>query len=457
MIEYIPHTEDDIKEMLEAIGVSSIDELFSSIPFNKRLKRPLNLPAPLSEMELIRYFKDLSRKNGTLDKYISFLGGGVYNHYIPKVIEQIISRSEFYTPYTPYQPEISQGILQAIYEYQTLICQLTGMEVSNASMYDGATSLAEAILMSKRIKKGNNIFISKVVHPEYRDVVRTYLDGSDIDIIEVPYDHRGLTDYNYIDKNIDNDTISITIQSPNFFGLIEDLSAISEIIDSRDIIFIVSVLEPISLGIINPPGYFNADIVVGEGQALGNPISLGGPSLGIFATRDKYVRNMPGRIVGETIDRDGKRGYILTLSTREQHIRREKATSNICTNETLCAIRTAIYLALLGKDGLKDIAKYNLYLTYYAKKKLSNIPKFRIKFNSPGFNEFILESEYNIDKLLKWLLRKGIIGGLNIERFYPELKNSLLISFTENNSIDDIDKLYSLLVSYERNKNTINR
>ncbi len=455
--EYIPHTEEDIKEMLEVIGVGSIDELFSPIPESVRLKKPLDLPDPLSEIELVQYFKDLSERNKSLDNYISFLGGGAYNHYIPRVIDQIVSRSEFYTPYTPYQPEMSQGTLQALYEYQTLICQLTGMEVSNASMYDGATSLAEAVLMSRRIKRGKRIFVSKVVHPEYREVIRTYLDGIGVEIVEIPYDGRGLTNYDWIEHNLDKDIISVIIQSPNFFGVIEDLATVSEIIKDRDIMFIVSVLEPISLGIIKPPGYFNADVVVGEGQSLGNPISFGGPSLGIFATRNKYVRNMPGRIVGETVDREGKKGYILTLSTREQHIRRERATSNICTNETLCAIRAAVYLSLLGKEGLRELARYNLYITDYARRRISSIPGFKIRFSSPGFNEFVVESDYEIEELLKWLCERGVIGGLNIGRFYPELRNTFLMTLTENNRIEDIERVCELLEIYGRDKDISNR
>lgn len=342
-MRYIPNTDDDCREMLREIGVRDVSELFIDIPEEIRCKENLNLPVALSEPELKDHLKFLSEKNAG-DQYISFLGAGSYNHHIPSVVNHLISRSEFYTAYTPYQPEISQGTLQGIYEYQTLICQLTDMEITNASMYDGASALAEAVLMANRVNNRKEILVSQAVHPEYREVLNTYTQSLDLEIREIPFTKNLLTDLNEFKMLVSSNSCSVIIQYPNFFGSIEYIKDISEIAKEKEALMIVVVVEPISLGILRPPGDFDCDIVVGEGQLFGNLMSYGGPSLGIFATKEKYVRSIPGRIVGETTDKDGQRGYVLTMVTREQHIRREKATSNICTNQSLCALAASIYL-----------------------------------------------------------------------------------------------------------------
>lgn len=447
-MRYIPNTDKARQEMLEKIGVKSVDDLFSSIPDSLRLKKPLNIPHAMSEPEVLRHMKGFSRKNDDLDSHISFLGAGAYNHFIPSVINHIISRSEFYTAYTPYQPEISQGTLQAIYEFQTLVCQLTGMEVANASMYDGASALAEAVLMAHRINDRKEVFLPRSIHPEYRQVVHTYCRYLGISIREIPYTENGIIDTGWLSKNISDNTSAVAIQNPNFFGCIEEIKDIEKLTHANDSIFIYCVTEPISLGILKPPADFGADIVVGEGQGLGNPVSFGGPYLGIFATREKYIRSMPGRLVGRTVDANGKTGFVLTLATREQHIRREKATSNICSNQALCALSAAVYMALMGKEGFKKLAILNLQKSNYAKEILSSLKGYKLKFKNPIFNEFVIETPISPDEINKNLLKEGIIGGLNLERFYPELKNCMLICITENHRKEDIDRLWKLLKQY---------
>ncbi|MBI3754991.1 MAG: aminomethyl-transferring glycine dehydrogenase subunit GcvPA, partial [Deltaproteobacteria bacterium] len=434
-MSYIPHTEKDIQEMLDAVGVASVEELFKPIPDNLRLKKPLNLPASLSEQELHQKLSALGKKNATVDEYISFLGAGAYHHYIPSVVNHLILRSEFYTAYTPYQPEISQGTLQAIFEYQTLICQLTGMEVANASMYDGASATAEAVLMARRITNRAKVILNAALHPEYREVVKTYLSGNRDNIKEVFYcTETGRTLPDAIEKLLDKDTSCVVIQSPNFFGSIEDIKTISEVVHKNNSILIVAITEPISLGLLKPPGELGADIVVGEGQAFGNGLNFGGPYLGFFATLEKYLRQMPGRLVGETVDKNGKRGYILTMATREQHIRREKATSNICTNEGLCALSATIYLTAIGKNGLMELARLNLSKAEYLKNGLANIKGIKPAFTAPTFNEFVIEVEKEPDAVLKVLLKKGIIVGLPLKKFYSELSRHILLCATEMNS-----------------------
>jgi glycine dehydrogenase subunit 1 len=439
---YIPHTEKDIQEMLHVVGAASVEDLFKVIPDNLNLKQTLTLPAALSEQELIQELTNIGRKNATVDEYISFLGAGAYHHYIPSIVNHLISRSEFYTAYTPYQPEISQGTLQAIFEYQTLICQLTGMEVANASMYEGASATAEAVLMTRRINNGSKVLLSSSLHPEYREVVNTYLSSNGSDIKEILYcTETGRTLPETVEKFIDSNTSCVVIQHPNFFGSIEDIKAISELVHKNNSILIVAITEPISLGLLKPPGEMGADIVVGEGQSFGNNLNFGGPYLGFFATREKYLRQMPGRLVGETVDKNGNRGYVLTMATREQHIRREKATSNICTNEGLCALAAAIYLTSLGKHGLMELARLNLSKAHYLKEGLANIKGIKIAFTAPTFNEFVLELEKEPDTIVKALLKKGIIAGLPLKRFYSELSRHILICATEMNTKKDIDAL----------------
>lgn len=444
---YLPHTDEEIGEMLSSLGLNTIEELFNPIPQGLRLKEPLNLPLGLSEEEVFYKLKALSSKN--LNHFISFLGGGAYRHYIPSVVNHILLRSEYYSSYTPYQPEISQGTLQAIFEYQTLICQLTGMDVANASMYDGASAVAEAVLMAKRINGRAKVILSSALHPEYRDVIKTYLSTRSDNIKEVLYcTETGRTLPEAIEGVIDEDTSCVVCQYPNFFGCIEDLKAIEEVVHKKGAIFIVSITEPVSLGLLKPPGEFGADIVVGEGQSFGIPLSFGGPSLGFFATREAYLRQMPGRIVGETVDSKGERAFVLTLATREQHIRRERSTSNICTNSGLCAIAALVTLSLLGKEGLKELAILNLKNSEYAKKTLLEIPWIKTQFTSPTFNEFVIDTGRDIEALLKYLKDEGILGGIPLNCLYRELKDSLLISVTELNTRDEIDRLRDALERY---------
>lgn len=441
-MSYIPHTDTDIKEMLEVIGIKTVNDLFNAIPPDARLKTPLSLPPALSEQEIVQELTDLSKKNATVEDYISFLGAGAYNHYVPSIVHHIILRSEFYTAYTPYQPEISQGTLQAIFEYQTLICQLTGMDAANASMYDGASAAAEAVLMAKRINSRQKCLLSSAVHPEYRDVVKTYIAAQNENIIDIPFcAETGATPVEAVEKYIDKDTSCVVIQHPNFFGSIEDLKAISDVVHKNGSILIVAVAEPISLGLLKPPGEFGADIVVGEGQAFGNGLNFGGPYLGFFAANEKYLRNMPGRLVGETADKNGKRGFCLTLATREQHIRREKATSNICTNEGLCALSAAVYLTALGKAGLMKLAKLNLNKAQYLKERLKGLKNAKPAFTAQTFNEFVIDVNQDADVVNKFLLKQGIIGGISLKRFYPQFKSHILTCVTEMNTKEQIDTL----------------
>jgi len=443
-MSFIPHTQDEIKKMLQVIGAKSIDELFQSIPPELRLKKLLNLPTPMSEMEISSHIKQLANKNVSGGKYTSFLGAGCYNHYIPAVVNHLAGRSEFYTSYTPYQAEASQGNLTAFFEYQTMICELTGMEVANASVYDGATSLAEAVLMSFAMTGKKKVIVSSTIHPEYRQVLKTYLNDFGAEIVEINYDKNGQTDLSALQKVLNQETACVAIQNPNFFGIIEECDEISEMLHKEKAL-LIAVVNPISLGILKSPGEYGADIVVGEGQPLGNEMYFGGPHLGIFATRMAYVRKMPGRLVGQTVDKDGKRGFVLTLSTREQHIRREKATSNICSNEALLALRAAIYLSAIGKKGIKTVANICLQNAHYTARKISEIKGYQLVFNTPFFHEFIVRSPIKPSILNQKLLSEGIVGGLDLEQFYPELKNTLLFCTTEVNTKSDLDHLITTL------------
>jgi len=435
-IRYLPHTEEDIRKMLDAIGVKKLEDLFQIIPKEYRLSNPLNLPEPFSETDLLRHFQGLQ-----VPIMSSFLGAGAYHHFVPAVVSSLVSRSEFYTAYTPYQPEISQGTLQAIFEYQTLMCQLTGMEVSNASLYDGASSLAEAVLMAYRITKKKKVLLSQAIHPEYRRVIQTYIDPDQQEIILVPYKRdEGRTNEKILFDLLKEDVSAVVIQSPNFFGVIEDLQPIGERVHGIGGLVIVGFSEAIAYGMMQPPGAMGVDIVAGEGQSLGIPVSYGGPYLGIFTTQEKFVRNMPGRLVGETIDLEGKRGFVLTLATREQHIRRERATSNICTNEGLCALMATVFLSCLGKEGLKELAMMNLSKAEYAKKAVSRIRGCKLNFIAPTFNEFVLQIEKEPENVLGKLKKEGMIGGLPLGKFYPELDHHLLVTVTEMNKKEEIDR-----------------
>ncbi len=441
---YVPNTEKDRKEMLRTIGVDDIEKLLTDIPEEIRLKKELNLPPPLSEIELKKEILVLSEKNADLLHYTSFLGAGAYDHYIPSVVEHMVSRSEFYTAYTPYQAETSQGMLQSIYEFQSMICELTGMEAANASMYDGASATAEAAMMAIRITKRKEILVSRALHPNYRMVLKTYLQGIGITIKEIPF-KDGVTDLDAL--SISDNTAAVIIQQPNFFGCIEELSAISAIAKKFGALFIVSV-DPISMGILKSPGELGADIVIGEGQSLGNSLSFGGPYLGLFATRKEHVRQMPGRLVGATVDAQEKRGYCLTLQTREQHIKRERATSNICTNQALCALAATVYLSVIGKEGLRKLAELCLQKAHYAQREITKIKGFSSPFTAPFFKEFVVKAPVSAEKILKGLLKEKIIGGLELGNYYPELKEHLLICVTEKRTREEIERLVALLGRY---------
>ncbi|MFH1849217.1 MAG: aminomethyl-transferring glycine dehydrogenase subunit GcvPA [archaeon] len=428
-MDFIPNTKKDQDEMLKAIGARNTSELFCDIPGDLRLKRDLNLPAALSELDLKRRMANLAQKNR---RALSFMGAGSYAHHIPSAVAHLIGRSEFYTAYTPYQPEISQGILQAIYEYQTMICRLTGMDVANASLYDGGTALAESVIMARRITGRSDIILSSAVHPHHRDVLKTYADANDMRITEGKYDKSGRMS---IDQIKDNPAAAVVVQSPNFFGVIEQISELKTAL-SPGTLLIVLVLEPTSLGLIRAPS--EADIVVGEGQALGNPVSFGGPYLGFMATKTEHMRQIPGRLVGITKDSEGKVGFILTLQAREQHIRRDRATSNICSNEALCALSATIYLALAGM-GLRDVANHSMQKAHYALERLGQMG-LEAEFSSCFYNEFVIRVP-EAKKVCSRLIAEGIVPGLLLGHYYEELNNHILVCCTEMHTRKQIDKL----------------
>lgn len=424
--------------MLAEIGVESIEQLLSGIPEKLRLRRLLDLPKALTEPELLSYFQTRAAKNSVSDT--NFLGAGIYRHYIPLIIDALISRSEFYTAYTPYQAEISQGTLQAIFEFQTYIAQLTGMDLANASLYDGSTGLAEAVLMAQRISKKSKFLVSKTVHPEYRAVVSTYARNLGIQIELIDYLPDGSVDMNKLEQQLGDDVAAVVVQSPNFFGAIERTHDVSELAHQRGALSIVNVCEAMALGILKPPGedkseQRTADIVVGEAQSLGVPPSFGGPHIGFLATRERYVRQMPGRLVGLGKDHAGRSGFVLTLSTREQHIRREKATSNICTNQSLCALMVTIYLATVGPKGLREICEQNILKADYAAREIVKRTNHTVLFSGPRFNEFVVKA------------RGSYPYGLLLSRFYPELENAILLCVTETTRREEIDAMVERLAS----------
>ena len=435
-MRYLPHTEEDIASMLSVAGIDSLDELFNSVPEACLMKSPLNLPPAINEWKLNEHMESLAGLNAAGQEYKLFIGAGCYEHHVPYVVTSLLSRSEFVTAYTPYQPEVSQGTLQGIYEYQTLVCRLLGMEVANGSMYDGASALAEALLMAIRITGEKHVAVSKGIHPFYREVLKTYLYPSGCEIVEIPYGEDGRTNISTIEST--TGLAAVAVQSPNFFGCIEDLSGTAEFTRRNSTLFIAAFTEPIAYGLLRNPGSQGADIVCGEGRSLGLSQSFGGMSLGIFATKKEYVRNMPGRLVGRTEDMDGNRGFVVTLATREQHIRREKATSNICTNQSLCALGAAMYMATLGKTGIRKLAKINYNKSEYLKNKLKEAG-FNITFTCPTFNEFVVEFPSGFEKAYGHLLDRKIIAGLELEQFYPELSGCYLICATETRTKEDID------------------
>lgn len=442
-MKFIPNTDSQNERLLARIGVKSVDELFSDIPKEVRLKRPLAINGGMSEQELVKHVKGLANLNKTVEGYSSYLGAGAYEHYIPSFIDQLLLRSEFYTAYTPYQPEISQGTLQAIYEYQTLVCELTGMDVTNASMYDGASALAEAALMSCDATRRKKVLVLQTVHPEYREVLKTYLPPRGVELAEVPL-KDGVMDQVAFEALLQEDIAGVLVQNPNFFGSIEKAEEIVHSAHAKGALVVMAV-NPVSLGLLKSPGECGADIAVGEGQPFGNSLNFGGPYLGFLSCREKFVRRMPGRIVGATTDKNGKKGYVLTLQAREQHIRREKATSNICSNEALCALAFTMHLSALGKTGVKDLAYLNLQNAHYAAQKIAEIPGMRLAFSGPFFHEFVIETKIEPANINRALLEDRIIGGLDLVRFYPELDHHLLFCVTETKSKADIDRLAARL------------
>lgn len=440
-MDYVPHTPEDQRQMLEMIGVKSIEELFADIPEKYRLQGTLNLPEALSEQEVLKLMEDLAFQNRL--PRITLMGAGAYHHYIPAVVGHIISRSEFYTAYTPYQAEISQGILQAIYEYQTMIARLTGMQVANASLYDGATAMAEAAILSAKTLGKSRVVMARTIHPEYRQVVRTYAWSNGYDCIEVPYLSSGQIDKAFLAKVLDDNTAAVIVQSPNFFGVIEDIAAVEGLVHERNALLIAGFTEATSLGILKPAGRCGADFVVGEGQGFGNPLNFGGPYLGIFASTDKFLRKIPGRLSGATVDREGNRGYVLTLQTREQHIRREKATSNICSNEALCMLAAAVYLVSLGKN-LRKLAMLNIHKAQYLKAELLSIRGWTPLFSGPHYNEIALRCP-DPRAVNRKLAEKGILGGYLLENDYPDLQNGILLCATEMTTKTDMDKVLSII------------
>ena len=442
-MSYVPHTDADRAEMLAAIGVEGVEDLFQDVPAACRFPG-LDLPEPLSEMEIMAELQAMSETNADTGHYSCFLGAGAYNHYIPRIVDHVINRSEFYTAYTPYQPEISQGTLQSIFEYQSMICALTGMEVANASHYDGATSTAEAVIMALNVARGRRkkVILSPVVHPEYRAVVRTYTQGMDLEI-------SGDDDLTHTLEDLvgllDRDTACLVVQSPNFFGEIEDLEGLADRVHASKALLVV-VTDPVSLGLLRPPGDYGADIVVGDGQALGNGLNYGGPYLGIFACQQKHVRKSSGRLVGQTVDTDGKRGFVLTLSTREQHIRRERATSNICTNQALCALATGVHLAALGRTGIRKLAELCYHKAHYAAARIADLQGYEVVGGQPFFKEFVVRCPGSVRAINDYLLEEwGIIGGYDLGSVYPLLENHMLLCVTEVISRQEIDTLVSAL------------
>ncbi|NLF52573.1 MAG: aminomethyl-transferring glycine dehydrogenase subunit GcvPA [Leptolinea sp.] len=442
---FTPHTNSERDEMLRAVGVRSIDDLFKAVPEKYRYPE-LDLPAKRTEMEITAEMGDLSAGNGSVKEMMCFLGAGAYNHYIPSAVDAIISRGEFFTAYTPYQPEISQGTLQAIFEYQSLIANLTGMDACNASHYDGATSAAEAVVLAYAHFRGkrSKIVLSPALHPHYRETIRTYTQGySDISILG----DQGSDPLESPDKLIsliDYETAVVIVQYPDFFGRIIDYTKVGEAAHQNGALFAVSI-NPTALGLLKPPSEFGADIVIGEGQPLGIPLSLGGPYLGLFATKKELIRKISGRLVGETVDQDGKRGYVLTLTAREQHIRREKATSNICSNQGLIALASSVYLSLLGKHGLKQVAELCYQKAHYAAQQISSVRGFSVIKDAPFFHEFMVKCPFTVDEINAHLMEHGILGGFNLESEYPSMKNTMLVAVTEVLTKEDIDIFVDVL------------
>ena len=445
---YLPLTEEERQEMFARIGVKSGDEFFADIPKKVLFQGEMNLPPALSEPEALKHLGDLAAKNKNTRDTISFLGAGVYEHFIPTVVNHVTGRSEFYTSYTPYQPEISQGVLQAIFEYQTMICQLTGMDVANASLYDGATALAEGAIIACGSTRRDQVLVSRSVSPYYREVLKTYLNARGLILDEIPM-VEGKADREVLsDILAQGKTAALILQQPNFFGLLEDMAGVADMVHKNGALLIMAV-DPVSLPLVQAPAEYGADIVAGEGQGLGNPSSFGGPLLGFFAARKKLIRKMPGRIVGETVDNEGNRGYVLTLQTREQHIRRERATSNICSNQALNALAAAAHMAALGPAGLREVAELCLQKAAYAKDKITALPGFEVAFPGSYFKEFAIKLPGEAGALAGELLKNNILGGFNLTSHYPELGDSTLFCVTEKRTREEIDLLVQVLEGWK--------
>ncbi len=436
---YLPHTGADRRAMLAAIGVGSTQELFADVPAEVRLTRPLALPTAMAEPELARHLQALAARNANLDEYACFLGAGAYDHYVPSVVDHVIGRSEFYTAYTQYQPEISQGYLQALWEYQSMVCEITGMEVANASIYDGGTALAEAAMMACAATGRGEVVVARAVHPHYRTILGTYAVDRGIAVKEAPF-ADGATDAAALGPLVGPATAAVILQTPNFFGCLEDVAAAAGLAHAAGALLVVAA-DPVALGVLEAPGNLGADIVVGEGQPLGLPVSYGGPYLGFFAATEKLMRRMPGRIVGQTTDFEGTRGFVLTLQAREQHIRREKATSNICSNEALCSLAAAVYLTAVGREGFREVTELCLKKARYAYDSLTKLQGCRPVFGAPFFKEFVVRCAKPVAEINAALFEEKIIGGLDLGRYYPELAGCMLVCVTEKRTRAEIDRL----------------
>jgi glycine dehydrogenase subunit 1 len=436
-MDFVPHTPADDRAQLDAVGATSIEELFAPVPSEVRLEGELDVPAALDEVELMRHLNHLSQKSKGAAELLCFAGGGAYDHYVPAAVKSLASRAEFSTSYTPYQPELSQGVLQALFEFQTLICEIYGMEVANASLYDGANALVEGVNLAARVTKREKVVIARSVNPSYRAVLRTYTSGLGFDISEVDFADRGRTEPKDIDAQ---DAAAVVVQYPNFFGAIEDIGAIARVAHDAGAL-LIAVADPTAMGLLEAPGVLGADVAVGEGHALGNPLSYGGPYVGLFATTIDKVRQVPGRIAGETVDADGRRAYVLTLQAREQHIRRAKATSNVCTNQTLMAIAAAVHLSWLGPEGLARLGEVCARNAAFLAERLSELPSCRIRFSGPRFKEFVLETPIPGSELTHALARRGFLVGPALGRWYPELSDCVLVSATERRTEQDVIEL----------------
>jgi glycine dehydrogenase subunit 1 len=443
-MSYVPNTATEQQEMLRAIGADSVDDLLATVPKEVRLGRPLDLPPALPEPTLRRLMQGMADLNADLDHYVSFLGAGTYDHLVPSVVPHLVKRSEFYTSYTPYQPEFSQGMLQAIYEYQTMICQISGMDVANASLYDGSTAVVEAALLAVGPTGRGEVLVSRGVDPQYRATLRTYAWARGFTVRELGLE-GGATSLGELEAALSDQTRAVIVQHPNFLGVLEDVRGVEALTHRTSALYVVAVTEPASLGVLAPPGSYGVDIFAGEGQTLGSPLGYGGPALGLFGTRSEYVRRLPGRLVGKTVDDRGQTGYVLTLQTREQHIRRERATSNICTNQALLALAATVYLSALGKQGFRELGELCARNAHYAAERVTSLRGFNLLFERPFFDEFVVTTPMSVEQLNAGLNARGVIGGYDLSASYPELGNAALFCVTEARTRDDIEMLITAL------------